>query len=365
MTEVIEIQRVGLEGQGVGSDASGNIYFVPGALPGDVVKVAFELGAKRYRDASVVEILRPSPDRREPRCPYFKKCGGCDWLDWDYSSQLRGKDAILRHLLERHQMVPEAQPPIIAAATIYGYRNRIQLRREGGKLGFFARRSHDIIDIEQCVVAHPSLNQAITELRATPQSPQMTKIELALRRDGTVGKWENAPHGAGGFGQIHLEQNERLRALVEERVRGAKRVLELYAGSGNLTFHFAKSVEAVLAVEIHGASVAAGLKEVNALGLKHVSFFYAPVNGLLRKRLPQEWLNYDTLVLDPPRAGAGSLAPFVHPGLKKIIFVSCSPDEFSKSLSKIKKDFHFVEAQAIDMFPQTRHIEFVATLVRA
>lgn len=364
MRAQIDIQRVGLEGQGVGTDDSGNIFFVERALPGDTVLVEFAEDARRYRDATLIEVVKPSPERREPVCPYFQKCGGCDWLNWDYAAQLRGKEAILRHLFERNQIVPESQPPMIGADEILGYRNRIQLRREAGRLGFFARRSHDIIDIDRCAVAHPALNEALGKLRAESSAPHMTKIELGLDREGKVGRWENAPHGAGGFGQIHSAQNEKLRKLVADRVAGSDRVLELYSGSGNLTFAFSDRVGATLAVEIHAAAVEAGRAQARAGNTTNVTFLQAPVSPVLRRRLPAGWDNYDTLLLDPPRAGVGSLAPYVHPGVKTIVFVSCSPVEFSKSLGKIKKDFRFVEAQALDMFPHTRHIEFLATLKR-
>ena len=137
MTSEVRIERIGQRGQGVGADLTGNIYFVSGTLPGDVAIVEFKADAKRYRDARLVELKVPSSARLVPQCKYFGECGGCDWLNWTYEEQLKAKQAMLIHVLERAGVGVENLLPIQGAAKQLGYRNRIQLRREGSKTGFY------------------------------------------------------------------------------------------------------------------------------------------------------------------------------------------------------------------------------------
>lgn len=363
MNVTIRIERVGLEGQGVGYDPSGNIYFVPRALPGDLVEVSVEENARRYRDAEIVNVIEPSADRRESPCPYFQRCGGCDWLHWDYSAQLRGKDAMIAHVLTRSGFVPEAQPSILAAVQPEGYRNRIQVRQQGARVGFYARGSHTLVDVERCYVAHPKLNEGLAAVRAAPAPPVERKLELAVTRGGQVMTWENLPHGAGGFVQVNEAQNERLRLEVRSEIErvGGKRVFELFCGNGNLTTAFAENVENTLGVD----SDAKSIEEASQLSLPNTVFQRERVEAGLIRRLPEGWSGaYDTLLLDPPRAGAGKLTPFLHPALRSVIYVSCSPVTFSQDIQSLKKEFRFTRLQAIDMFPHTRHVEFVATFER-
>lgn len=188
----LKVENVNLTGQGVARDADGNVYFIPGAIPGDEVVARADADQGRYRDAELVEIVTPSPERVESVCATFKECGGCDWLDWDYNGQVRGKETMLRHVFERSAFAPGRFLPALRAKSPLGYRNRIQLRAEAGRMGFYRRRSHDIVDTESCPVAHPRINEALTELRSEGVAhPGRTKIELALEENGNVLRLEN------------------------------------------------------------------------------------------------------------------------------------------------------------------------------
>jgi 23S rRNA (uracil1939-C5)-methyltransferase len=360
-TREITIHRVGREGQGIGFDEEKNLYFVPGAIPGDVVRVVFEASAKRYRDAELSQILRSSPDRHEPACAHFSECGGCDWLQWGYEAQIKAKEEILRHILKHVDLNPLEWSPMRRAATTLGYRTRVQLRRDGNHIGFFKRRTHDIVAIDRCVVSDPKINEEIARLRSQPGEKGMRKLEMTLTAEGNVVTTWDSPHGAGGFTQTHPEQNLLLRSLVRAALMrvDARRVLELYAGDGNLTFAYLKDVEEVVAVESNPRAV----EKAQTHTAPNIRFVTAFVSPGLRQKLPQDFRDhYDTLLLDPPRQGADrSLTQFIHPGLKNIIYVSCSPLTFSQdAIRLVKRGFLLRKIEPIDMFPHTRHIELVA-----
>lgn len=364
MIASFKIERLGLESQGVGYDAYKNIYFVKGAVPGDFVRVEFRQTGKRYRDARLVEVIKPSPDRQVAKCPYFGGCGGCDLLELKYEAQVMAKAEILKHVLERGGYPPKTISPMLGAGKIYGYRNRIQLRREGERLGFYQRASHEVVDIESCAVAHPLLTEEIKKLRL--ESGDQQKIELFIRSDGSVGRVYNSAHAREGFGQVHSEQNEKLKKTVREFIvrSHAESVLELYCGDGNLTFGYSPHIARVLGVDSNLCSIKSARKRAG--DSSRLAFECNNVNRAMPKKLSGMGVAYDTVVLDPPRDGTwGVLQYFIHPGLKTVIYVSCSPVTFSQDIQSLKQShFSFETVCSIDMFPNTRHIELVGFFSR-
>ena len=369
METQIEITRMGLEGQGVGYDPEGNIYFVVGALLGDKVRVRTQEESKKYRDAELLEVLEPSGKRVESPCRYFQQCGGCDWLQWDYSAQLLAKEEIIKHILERGDLHPENLLPIQPAEQTLNYRNRIQVRKQGSTVGFFKRKTHQLVDIEECKVSAPQINEAIKTLRLEPPlaSGEVTKIELLLGKDGKVYRFENVPHSFSGFQQIHSGQNEVLRRLVAALVHkaGSKKVLELYCGDGNLTFNYLPFVSKAWGIDASQSAIESARIQRTSTQAENVVFFAERVDGALLRRLPQELKDYDTLILDPPRQGTlGALPRFLTKTLKTIIYISCSPVTFTQDVQCLKKEFTLLSVQPIDMFPNTRHVELISVWQR-
>lgn len=369
METQIQISRMGLEGQGVGYDSEGNIYFVPGSVVGDLVKVRARTDSKKYRDAELIEVLEPAQTRVKPVCQYFQNCGGCDWLHWDYAAQLKAKEEMVRHILERGTLNPSTWLPIQGAEETVHYRNRVQIRRQGSVTGFFRKKTHELVDVTQCKVAASPINEEITKIRQEPlpETGQVTKIELLVDAEGKVHRFENVPHSFSGFQQIHAGQNEVLRKKVASRVRElqARKVLELYCGDGNLTYAYLNDVDKVYAIDASQSAIASARSKRSSESNNHVWFFADQVNGSLLRRLPPEMKDYDTLILDPPRQGTlGCLSRFIHKQLKNIIYVSCAPVTFTQDVQCLKEDFVLLSIEPIDMFPQTRHVELIATWVR-
>ena len=365
----IEIKRMGLEGQGVGYDADGNIYFVPGALTGDKVKVRTNQEKKKYRDAEIVELVEPNGKRITPACEYFQKCGGCDWLQWDYEAQLQAKEEIVKHILERGELKPENLKPIQRAQQTFNYRNRIQIRRQGDTVGFFKKKTHELVDIQKCQVAAKEINAEIEKIRAekTEGPDAVTKIELYLGKDQKVYRFDNVPHSFSGFAQIHSGQNQVLQNVVAREVsqHRAEKVLELFCGDGNLTYAYLPRVQSVIGVDASQSAIESARIQRTDENSEKVVFFADKVDGGLLRRLPQEMRDYDTLVVDPPRQGMlGCLSRFLHNQLNTVIYISCSPVTFTQDVQCLKKDFILQSVEPIDMFPHTRHVELVATWVR-
>ena len=374
MEKVIDISRISVLGQGVGSDTAGNIYFVPRALPGDTVRVAVVSQDKKYFECELLEIVTPSKERVESPCRYFHQCGGCDWLDWNYADQLKGKQKVIETALKRAGLTAERVLPILEAKSPLNYRNRIQLRIGKGQLGFYKKKSHDLVDIENCQTARPQINEEIKKIRAQglSQADAIQKIELYLNENGEVTNVNNEPHGADGFRQINEEQNALLQKRLSDYVRGShsKTVLELFCGNGNLTFAYHSLVKKIIAIDSNELAIGQAKKKRESMGIdadtSPMAFLVDTVDRNTLRRLPAEFKGaYDTLIVDPPRGGlSGALPHLIHKQLKHIIYISCSVQTFSQDVQFLKDQFDFKELQPIDMFPQTRHIEFIAKFSR-
>lgn len=158
---ILEITDLNQQGQGVGR-LDGQVVFVEGAIPGDAVRVDILSRARHYAVATVAELLRPSPDRVTPFCPVAERCGGCALQPMAYPAQLAHKRRHVVELLQRIGRLPEADAlvrPVLGMAEPFAYRCKIQFPIRGTvdqpEIGFYARRSHDVVDSTTCAVGHP------------------------------------------------------------------------------------------------------------------------------------------------------------------------------------------------------------------
>ncbi|MGE3260955.1 MAG: class I SAM-dependent RNA methyltransferase [Bacteriovoracia bacterium] len=364
----LEITDLSRSGAGVGRDASGRVIFVPFTAPGDQVRVEIDAEEKNYAEASLLEIVRPSLQRAIPPCPVFGKCGGCEWQHLPYELQWATKKKGVEHSLARVSVdiknIPWEEFP---ADRIWEYRNRIQLRGQQNEIGFYARKSKQLVPIEKCYIARPELNALIPEVREEGKSRvREYKVELETFPDGKTTKAWNAGHSAQGFRQVHDEQNNKLKAWVSSHLEGGETLLDLYGGSGNLSLEIASRFRTTLCVDVSSPIQ-------RPEGTPDNYFFQrSPVLPWLRreeKRLRAECGEIQVIV-DPPREGFGTdLAAIVELlkslGVKKILSVGCDADSWARSLHRfLKHGWELESLGALDFFPQTHHIEALAVLKR-
>ncbi|MBK8263946.1 MAG: class I SAM-dependent RNA methyltransferase [Nannocystis sp.] len=418
-THTIEIHAVAHGGAGVGraigEGTETRTWLIDGALPGERVAARPVKTAKRWIRGGLEQVISASPNRVTPACSLASVCGGCAWQHVDAKAQIGLKRAIvdgaLRHLGAK---VNKA----VASPAALGYRRRARLhyQRQGDGLilGFREERSHALVDVARCPVLDGPLNHAFARLRGlaaqlpaegevfgvsdgtvavlglpgvrpTEAMDELCRavlldevlIGVALRgnrRRHSVGQTSIELDGGVGivpmlagpfsFSQAQAAQN---RALVEHVAAAAqangKRVLELYAGSGNFTRALARTAQRVWAVEGSRESVAylRALSEDRKL----------PVNAkhsnieLLLPKLAKNQKTYDLVVLDPPRAGIGeeAAAALAKVASDRIVYVSCDPSTLARDLAVLTKAGHqIVDVTIFDMMPMTPEIETVVTL---
>ena len=136
----------------------GYVVFVPRVLPGELVEVRIVQAGRKFARGETLKVLRPSPDRVEPRCRHFGDCGGCTWQHLRYGAQAKAKEGLLRRLLERQVSAAAAAAvaPIVATEPPWGFREKVQLAVRGKagapEVGFYRLRSHSVVDVEECPV---------------------------------------------------------------------------------------------------------------------------------------------------------------------------------------------------------------------
>lgn len=414
-------------------EQAGKAVFVPFTLPGESIEATIEEDHGGYATARAEAILDLSPGRAQPQCPYFAECGGCQYQHASYPLQLEMKLAVSRETLTRAGI--RDTPQIIAQhAQEYGYRNRIRLHvdlgggiGDGFRIGYHARGSRTLLDIRECTIAAPLLQESLLVLReaaarrfipagttqielfSTPQDEVLLSL-FAARDPGTqaiaslakfllaheprikgvssfIGGGDRKPPramsssgakaldyrvgdhalhvSAASFFQTNRFLVEPLQRLVVQDRSGAL-AWDLYAGVGLFATALASRFKRVIAVEAAPAATADLAHNLSGTSAKAVR---ATTLAFLRREAKAAATNPpDLIVVDPPRAGLGKeitslLAKIAPP---QIVYISCDPATLSRDLrALLDSGYTTRNMHLIDLFPQTFHLETVTVLDRA
>jgi 23S rRNA (uracil1939-C5)-methyltransferase len=382
MSLEVEIERILPGGYGL-AHAEGKTVFVSLAVPGDRLRVRVERQQGNVLFASIEEILIASPDRIEPPCPYFGRCGGCDFQQLAYDNQLAAKAEILRdclHRIARLDVVPEIVVTPSPRAWRYRMRAMWQIDQNERAIGYYERGSRRVCDVVDCAVLMPELQETLERVRATEWHefpPDLKHLEVVAgenavslappfaefkTRELELGiADERYSYNAEAFFQINPGLLGSLIEFALGDVTG-RLAIDLYCGVGLFTLPLARRFEGVIGVE--GNPVAARFASRN---LEHRAKLE---NARIVNQGVAQWFNGRTLdadfiLLDPPRAGAESavikgILDFAAP---RVTYVSCDPATLARDLKKLLAGGYAIESlRAFDLFPQTHHVETVVRL---
>lgn len=354
----LKIEKLNSSGQGV-ARYQGKVVFVDWAVPGDEVEAQIETDHKAYAEARLLKIIKSSEDRSMPLCPYFYECGGCELQHITYLAQLKFKEQIVRDAISRLGHLQDiAVKAIIPSPQEWHYRNRIQLHKNGeGQIGFFKPKSHQIVEITECLIAREELGKKIGAMRLAP-ALFGDKESLEIRVDNLAGD--------GAFAQINTAQNDTLKKLVLDLLepQKAENIFDLFCGSGNFTFEIAKHAKTVVGLEKNLEAIQEAEKLSHKNGVTNITWKWASIlRGLME--LKNQGKTCDAMVVDPPRRGlAEAIEGIVNFKPKKIVYVSCNPATFARDASHlVKAGYNLHVIQPLDMFPQTSHVELVAQIL--
>lgn len=376
----MNIQSVAFGGSGVGR-ADGLVIFVPFTAAGDVADIEIVERRKKFARGRLLSLVEPSPQRTEPLCRYYGRCGGCSYQHIAYHHQLKIKEAQIREAFLKIGKVPD--PPVeevMASPHAYAYRGKAELHvaksREGFHLGFMDISGGRLVDIERCEIMDESINQQILQARSQ---------ELLKRNGGDLIFWSN-PSGSpcedivrtvkgreflvprSGFFQANLYLTD---AMVDKvcRLAGLEKrasILDACCGSGLFSIFLAPSAERLTGVEIHEKSVQYARENAERNGIKNAEFICADIGEVL-SGMAERQDAVDLILLDPPRAGLEpkTLDAICRVKCPELIYVSCNPATQARDVKYLsERGYVLASLQPLDMFSQTEHIETIGLLRR-
>ncbi len=385
----LTIEKIVYGGEGLGR-VNGQAVFVPFAAPGDQLRVRITHLERNFARGVVEEILAPSPGRRAAPCQYFGVCGGCQLQHLEYAAQLQIKAGFIRESLRRMGGIDWQEEIPVLAANEFGYRSRAEIKINGEQIGFYKANSHEVCEVTECPILLPAANAELQQLHKPPNllPRQATRVYLTVGDTqvlATPATGENAREAeidakgtvqqtiAGitySFGVRTFFQSNRLlvEQLVETAIRNAegKIAFDLYAGAGLFSLQLAKSFARVYAVEGSKISSKHGIQNAQTNHITNVAYEPMSVEAWLKFQAPK-LPRPDFVLLDPPRAGAGEAVIQRLLALKppNIHYVSCDPTTLARDLKWLTKANYKIDSiTALDMFPQTYHVETVVKLAR-
>jgi tRNA/tmRNA/rRNA uracil-C5-methylase (TrmA/RlmC/RlmD family) len=371
------------------------VVMVAFALPGERVRARIFRNHGNYSEADLVEVLAASPHRIEPKCVLFGRCGGCQYQNLRYGEQLDWKRRQVAELLEHMAGLALEVSPVIGSPRAFGYRSKItpHFNRPGDGLdlaiGFLKQGTRfEIVDVPRCEIATEPINVRLGEVRADirrrAHEGGFERGATLLFRDvgGTVttGFDERVTETVALSGQpLRLSflardffQNNPyiLPAFVsyvrdQARSSRARFLVDAYCGSGLFALASAGSFERVVGVEVSESSIAFARENAASNGIANASFVAGDASEIFSG---VDFPGSDSVVvIDPPRKGCDEafLRQLFDFKPRAVVYVSCDPATQMRDLKGfLAEGYQATAVQPFDLFPQTRHLECVITLVR-
>lgn len=340
----LRIDEIAFGGAGIGR-VDGKVVFVPFTIDGERVEVQLTEERRSLNRAIVTEVLEPSIHRCHPPCRYFGACGGCDYQHIAYSHQLQIKQKQVEQAVHRIGGLREVEVlPTIQSPKPFGFRNRITVHSDERAIGFFAKHSRDVLDVDFCAIATDEVNRLLAQLR---RKGMHNRQHQTLRGNDKVST----------FTQTNDEVAQLLLQDVASKIAGPV-IVDAFSGTGFFSHALAPSVDQVIGIEWNKAAVAAA----RAAAHPNEAYVCADVGEVLeevlRRYVPQ------TLLLDPSNRGLDRkvIEQALRSRPAKVIYVSCNPATFARDLKRFAEGYLVKSVQPLDMFPQTAEIEVVGVL---
>lgn len=384
-------------GEGIGR-IDGKIIFIPKTIPGDIVLVKDIKDFKTYYKGNLDKVITPSPERITPKCKYYDLCGGCDLLNINYSNQLSYKQNKVKNILKKYASL-DTDLKILPSPKEYGYRNKITLQVVDGKLGLYEQNSNNLVEIDNCLLVSPNVNNLIKIIKNNLDLSLVSNImireydaNLMIQFIGNINKsnvinnlskytkviylndlllygdknlevklgnykYKVSPYS---FFQVNYEAATILYDKVIEYLGpNNNKVLDLYCGTASIGIYISKYCKEITGIEINSSSVKDANENIKLNNLNNIKVLKGDVGALLTTKE-----EYDAIIVDPPRSGLDKKTKetLLKIKSKKIIYVSCDPITLARDLNILKELYDIKDIILVDMFPNTYHVESIVLL---
>ena len=380
----------------------GKAHFIAGVMPDEVVEGSIVEDRGSWARAELIEVIQSSPGRRTPPCPHASMCGGCQWQFADEIHQRDWKRATVVSQLEHlGRIAAPTVHPTASAGPDLGYRNRMDFHVVDGRPGLMRSRSNDVVPLDVCLLLHPTLQPLFDDLgdltgveRITLRSGTRTGDRVIVI-DGTIPSHADSwgvpvvhrTEGRSvavigeavlrevvddttfeipvdGFFQNNTDGADLLVGLVRvaAQLEAHETMLDAYSGVGLFGATVGRDAALVLGIDSLPSAIEFARRNVGSAGVDH-RYIAGSVTGDI-EALEAYW---DVAVLDPPRKGLGTrgVDAVTSAMPRRIVYVSCDPASLARDAQLLADaGYAYIEATPVDMFPQTYHVEIVATFDR-
>ena len=393
----IDIEKLDDFGRGIGY-IDGKITFVPNTVPGDIVNINIIKEHKKYNEATIDNFIKYSEDRIKPPCPYFTKCGGCTLQNLSYENTINYKLNKVKNIFNKNRI--DINPEIISNPNPYNYRNKISLNVVETKIGFYLNNTHNIIEIDECLIANPAINECINYIKnfniingnviircnqneeiliiIESQDNLTIDIELLKKKIKLVGIIINNKTFYGknylferinntlfkisydSFFQVNPYIASELFQLISDNIKQYDKVLDLYCGVGTLSLNAASKALSVTGIEIVPNAILNAILNASLNDLSNVHFVLNDVSDAIAKIK----LDFNKVIVDPPRAGLTkeTIDILLKINPTSIIYVSCDPQTLVRDYKLLSDTYEIEKSYILDMFSYTYHVETVLIL---
>lgn len=370
---LIQIEKVIFGGLGKGT-IQGKTVLVEKALAGESLLVSIIKNKKKYALAKIISIQKRSPQRIQPLCDYFDRCGGCQYQQMTYHEELKYK---YQQIQESFSIFSTQYPihPIVFSTTPYHYRQRISLHQRRGEWGLMQNKKQHL-PINKCIISHPQL-QTVFQKKSLNYSQRETfqvanDLSIYSTKDHliypiSIEKKVLYTHSRSFF-QAHPDLLEKCHQVFKKYLTKTDILIDAYSGPGTFSFLLNGNYQHSYCLESSIYSFIAFNKNKSLHPQTPIEFVHKNINRTIQTFSFDSNLNNYVLILDPPRTG---LSPEVLQWIKKkqkkfksILYLSCH-------IATQVRDLHFIlkntklkikEVKPFDFFPRTKHIENLVVL---
>ena len=375
------------------------ITFIPNTIPGDTVDITITKETKKYNIAKVDKYLKLSSRRVKPKCPYFDICGGCTLQSISYEDTINYKYNKVKNLFKKSDI--EINPEIIRNPSPYNYRNKISLKVVDKRTGFYEESTHNIVEINECIIASPAINKTISlisefniingniTIRSNKNNEILIILESSDKLNIDINYLKTQIKLAGivinnetfygdnflienindyfykisydSFFQVNPYVASILFNEVSKRINEEDTVLDLYCGVGTLSLNAACAKE-VVGVEIVENAILNAIFNAHINKIDNVKFILNDSTKAIVKINKK----FSKVIVDPPRSGLTKtiIDNILSINPEEIIYVSCDPATLVRDILLFIDKYNIKKAIIFDMFSYTYHVETMIVLKR-
>lgn len=390
----MKITKLDNQGRGI-THQDGKIIFVENALEDEEVSIIITQDKKKYAHAISTEIRYENENRVIPKCPYYKKCGGCNLMHINYAYEETYKLNKIKEILKKYANI-DFDVRLIKNDRELFYRNKVTLKVENNKFGYYNANTHEFVEIDSCLLASSSINKIINDHNFIDikngeiviRSNYQDEILISIKTDDDYNIKENIPSNIKGivingksiykdnyfydyigdlkfkvsynaFFQVNNYMAKQIFDILNNYLSG-KNLLDLYCGVGTLGLSLKDKYNNIYGIEKIGNAIKDAKYNAHSNNIKNAHYYTGDTSKILKKLN----VKFDTIIVDPPRSGLNkeTIDQILAISPKNLAYISCDPMTLARDLKILINSYNIEKINALDMFPNTYHVETVVIL---